>query len=50
MTDQRYGELLRNASGFFARAEEHSEEARQAMIADIVALMKEHGLTLKDLC
>lgn len=50
LTDKRYEELLKSASGFFAAAEVHSEEERQAAIHEIITLMGQHGLSLEDLC
>lgn len=49
LTDKRYEELLKSASSFFAEAEGHTEEERQAVIVEIIATMDEHGLTIEDL-
>ena len=49
LTEKRFEELLKSASSFFAEAEEHSAEERQAVIFDIVALMEKYGLKVEDL-
>lgn len=49
LTDQRFQDLLKDASCFFAQAEDDNAAARQATIADILALMAYHQLTVEDL-
>lgn len=49
LTDQRFQDLLKDASCFFAQAEDDNAAARQAAIADILALMAYHQLTVEDL-
>ncbi|MBQ0917934.1 hypothetical protein KBW71_05725 [Hydrogenophaga aromaticivorans] len=49
LSEQRYQDLLKNASAFFASAVDATEEERQAAIDDINELMSKHGLTANDL-
>lgn len=49
LTDKRYEEMLKSAGSFFAAAEGHSEEERQAVIQEIITLMEQYGLSLGDL-
>lgn len=49
LSDTRFEELLARVSTFFAAAEGHSEEERQAVIHEINALMLQYGLTAQDL-
>jgi len=49
LTDKRYEELLKTASTFFAAAQGNSEDERQAVILEIIALMEQYGLSVDDL-
>lgn len=49
LTDQRFQVLLKDASRFFAQAEDDGAVAKQAAIADILALMVRYQLTVEDL-
>ena len=47
--DDRFPELIRGASAFFAAAERDEQAERAAAIEEIKALMTEYGLTVQDL-
>ena len=47
--DNRFQELIRGASAFFAQAERDVVAERAAAIVEIQALMAEYGLTVADL-
>lgn len=47
--DDRFQELIRGASAFFAAAERDEVAERAAAIEEIKALMDEYGLTVQDL-
>jgi antitoxin component HigA of HigAB toxin-antitoxin module len=47
--DDRFQELIRGASAFFAAAERDEVAERAAAIEEIKALMNEYGLTAQDL-
>lgn len=47
--DDRYNSLLAQANAFFAEAERDTVAERSAVIADILKLMSEHGLSVDDL-
>ena len=49
LSEQRFAELLRRASSFFADAEGHSEQVRQAAITEILSTMKRYGIRPADL-
>jgi hypothetical protein len=49
LTDRRFGDLLQQASAFFAATERDPEAEKQAAIAEIIETMKRHGLTVEDL-
>lgn len=49
LSEQRYQDLLGNASAFFASAGVRPEEERQAAIDEIHELMSRYGLTSDDL-
>ena len=49
LSDQRYADLLQQASAFFATSVDASPSERQAAMADIHALMARYGLTVDDL-
>lgn len=49
LSDQRFQQLLNNASAFFAQAEGHTEEERRQVIQDIRAQMSAYGLSTDDL-
>ncbi len=49
LTDQRFNELLKGASAFFASAEGHTEQERQAAIEEILCQMSRYGLKPADL-
>lgn len=49
LSDQRFQDLLRGVSAFFANAEGHSEEERQAAIEEILCQMSHYGLKPEDL-
>ncbi len=49
LSEQRFAELLRNASAFFADAEGHTEQERQAVLAEILSTMKRYGIRPADL-
>jgi uncharacterized protein YdaU (DUF1376 family) len=49
LSEKRFEELLKSASSFFAEAEGHTEEERQAVIVEIIATMDAYGLTVEDL-
>jgi hypothetical protein len=49
LSDQRFQELLRGASAFFASAEGHTEQERQAAIDEILSQMSRYGLKPADL-
>ncbi len=49
LSEQRFAELLRRAGSFFADAEGHTEQERQAAIAEILSTMKRYGIRLADL-
>ena len=47
--DDRFQELIRGASAFFAAAERDEVAERAAAIEEIKALMAQYGLTAQDL-
>ncbi len=47
--DDRFQELIRSASAFFAEAERDVNAEKAQVIVDIRRLMAEHGLTVDDL-
>jgi uncharacterized protein YciW len=47
--DNRFQELIRGASAFFAQAERDVVAEKAAAIVEIQALMAEYGLTVADL-
>ena len=49
LSDQRYEDLLKRASVFFASAVGPSAEERQAVMEEIQAVMGRYGLTPGDL-
>jgi len=49
LTDRRFGDLLQQASAFFAQAERDPVAERQAVIAEIIETMARYGLTVEDL-
>lgn len=49
LTDQRFQELLHNASAFFARAEGYTEAERLQVVQEILAQMRAYGLSAADL-
>lgn len=49
LTDQRFQELLHNASAFFACAEGYTDAERQQVIQEIQAQMRAFGLSAADL-
>ena len=49
LSEQRYQDLLKNASAFFASAVDATEDEREAVIGEINELMKKHALTVDDL-
>ncbi|MBE0589868.1 MAG: hypothetical protein CVU36_25005 [Betaproteobacteria bacterium HGW-Betaproteobacteria-9] len=49
LSDQRYLELLRSASTFFAAAEYDAGAQRASVIDDIKKTMAQYGLTVDDL-
>lgn len=49
MGDNRFQELMRGASAFFAAAERDVVAEKAAAIQDIQRLMNEYGLTVEDL-
>ena len=48
MGDNRFQELIRGASAFFAQAERDVVAEKAAAIVEIQALMAEYGLTVAD--
>jgi len=54
MGDQRYQELMRGLNHLFLETEQDTQAQngaeRQRVIEEINALMKHHGLTVKDIC
>ena len=54
MGDQRYQELMRGLNYLFQETEQDAQvqnrAERQRVIEEINALMKHHGLTVKDIC
>ena len=49
LSEQRFAELLKCASSFFADAEGHTEQERQIAIAEILSTMKQYGIEFADL-
>lgn len=49
LSEQRYQDLLKNASAFFAAADASTDDERQAAIHEIIELMSRYGLTANDL-
>jgi hypothetical protein len=49
LSEQRYADLLRSASKFFASSVEVTDDERQAKIIGINELMTQYGLTVEDL-
>lgn len=49
LRDDRFQELIRGASAFFAAAERDEVAERAAAIEEIKALMAQYGLTAQDL-
>jgi len=49
LSEQRYQDLLKNASAFFASSDVATEDERLAAIGEINELMSKHGLTANDL-
>lgn len=49
LSDQRYADLLKSASDFFATAFVASDDERQAVIIEINERMARYGLTAEDL-
>lgn len=49
LSEQRYQDLLKNASAFFASAVVATEDVRQVAIDEINESMSRHGLTVDDL-
>ena len=49
LSEQRYADLLKSASDFFATAFVVSDDERQAVIIEINARMVRYGLTAEDL-
>jgi len=49
LSEQRYADLLKSASDFFATAFVASDDERQSVIIEINACMARYGLTAEDL-
>jgi hypothetical protein len=49
LSEQRYADLLKSASDFFATAFVASDDERQAVIIEINECMARYGLTAEDL-
>ena len=49
LSEQRYADLLKSASDFFASAVEAPDEERQVVIVEINERMAQYGLTVDDL-
>jgi hypothetical protein len=49
LSEQRYADLLKSASDFFASAFELTDEERKVKISEIKELMNRHRLTVEDL-
>jgi hypothetical protein len=49
LSEQRYADLLKSASNFFASAVEATKDKRQVKISEINELMNKHRLTVEDL-
>jgi hypothetical protein len=49
LSEQRYADLLKSASDFFANAFVVSDDERQSVIIEINARMVRYGLTAEDL-
>jgi hypothetical protein len=49
LSEQRYADLLKSASDFFALAVEVTDDERKVKISEINELMNKRGLTVEDL-
>jgi hypothetical protein len=49
LSEQRYADLLKSASSFFASAVEVTDDERQVVIVEINERMAQYGLTVDDL-
>jgi hypothetical protein len=49
LSEQRYTDLLKSASDFFALAVEVTNNERKAKIIEITGLMTQYGLSVEDL-
>jgi hypothetical protein len=49
LSEQRYADLLRSASNFFASAVEVTDDERKVKISEIKELLNRHKLTVEDL-